>query len=67
MRKDLTAATLALCVEPGIGSAVSQASARDVRRFYLDRIGYWVYYRARGARLEIPSVWHASRGAGLRL
>jgi plasmid stabilization system protein ParE len=43
---------------------VPQASSIDVRRFHVDRIRYWVYYRVRGKRLEVVSVWHSSRGSG---
>lgn len=43
---------------------VEEASSAHVRRFYLDRIRYWVYYRERQGQLEVLSIWHASRGSG---
>lgn len=64
VRMDLEAAFALLLEQPGIGGAVPQASAADVRRFHVDRIRYWVYYRVRGKRLEVVSVWHSSRGFG---
>jgi plasmid stabilization system protein ParE len=63
VRQDLQAALNLLLVRPDIGVRVS-ASSPDVRRFHLDRIRYWVYYRVRGNRLEVLSVWHSSRGSG---
>ena len=50
--------------QPGVGMAVDAASSADVRRFYLDRIRYWVYYRERQGQLEVLAIWHASRGSG---
>lgn len=64
VRKDLKAALDVLLEQPDIGSKVEEASSPDVRRFHVDRIRYWVYYRVRGKRLEVVSVWHSSRGSG---
>ena len=64
VRQDLEAAVNLLLVQPDIGARVEQASSPDVRRFHLDRIRYWVYYRVRSNRLEVLSVWHSSRGSG---
>ena len=61
---DLRAALDLLLMQPDIGIRVRQASSPDVRRFYLERIRYWVYYRVRGNRFELLSVWHANRGHG---
>jgi plasmid stabilization system protein ParE len=62
VKSDLVAAVALLCAHPALGIKVLQASSRGVRRFYLERIRYWIYYRVRDERLEIVSVWHASRG-----
>jgi plasmid stabilization system protein ParE len=59
---DLQAALDLLLIQSDIGSRVSEASSSDVRRFYLDRVRYWVYYRVRGNRFEVLSVWQANRG-----
>jgi plasmid stabilization system protein ParE len=64
VRKDLEAAFALLLEQPHMGGAVTQASSPGVRRFHVDRIRYWVYYRVRGTRLEVVSVWHSSRGSG---
>jgi plasmid stabilization system protein ParE len=62
VRKDLQSILDLLLVQPDIGSPVSDASSPGTRRFHLDRIRYWVYYRVRNNRLEVLSVWHSSRG-----
>lgn len=64
VRTDLQAVVDLLLEQPGIGSKVEQASSPGVRRFHIDRIRYWVYYRVRGTRLEVVSLWHSSRGSG---
>lgn len=64
IRKDLRAAFRVLKEHPGMGGLVGEASSPDIRRFYVDRIHYWVYFRVRGDRLEILSVWHSARGRG---
>lgn len=64
VRKDLEAAFAFLIEQPLMGGAVTQASSPGTRRFHVDRIGYWVYYRVRGTRLEVVAVWHSSRGSG---
>jgi len=64
VRQDLQAVLNLLLVQPDIGVCVNQASSPEVRRFHLDRIRYWVYYRVRRNRLEVLSVWHSSRGSG---
>ncbi len=64
VRKDLEAAFALLLEQPGMGAAVREASSPDIRHFHVDRTRYWVYYRVRGGRLEVVSVWHSSRGSG---
>jgi plasmid stabilization system protein ParE len=64
VRKDLKAALELLLEQPDLGSKVEQASSAGIRRFHLDRVHYWVYYRVRANRLEVVSVWHSSRSAG---
>ena len=64
VRKDLAAAFALLVEQPGMGGEVKQASSPDIRRFHVDRLHYWVYYRVRGKRLEVVSVWHSNRGTG---
>ena len=63
IRADLKATLDVLREQPAVGMEVEEASSADVRRFYLDRIRYWVYYRERQGQLEVLSIWHASRGS----
>ncbi len=48
---------------PFMGSHVENARRSDVRRFYLDRIGYHIFYRVdqRRARVVIVTFWHERR------
>ena len=62
IRKDLESALALLAREPGIGTRVEIPRADIVRRLYLGRIRYFVYYRVRGKFLEIVGFWHESRG-----
>lgn len=64
VRLDLQAALALLVEQPGMGEEVREASSPGVRRFHLDRIRYWVYYRVRGSKLEVVSIWHSSRSSG---
>ena len=64
VRLELQAALTLLFAQPELGVRVNEANSPDVRRFHLDRVRYWVYYRVRRNRLEVLSVWHSSRGSG---
>lgn len=61
---DLEVVLDVLLDQPETGSVVQEASSAGVRRFHLDRIRYWVYYRVRMNRLEVLALWHSSRGSG---
>jgi plasmid stabilization system protein ParE len=60
---DLQTALKLLLLQPGMGTAVVQAKSPGVRRFHLDRIRYYVYFRVSQNRLEVLAVWHSSRGS----
>ncbi|CAN5138182.1 hypothetical protein BH11PSE9_BH11PSE9_10050 [soil metagenome] len=62
IREDLESALALLALEPGIGTRVELPRADVVRRLYLSRVRYFVYYRVRGDFLEVVAFWHASRG-----
>jgi len=64
IRKDLEAALTLLVEEPGIGTKVETTRSDIVRRLYLTRVQYFVYYRVRGKFLDVVAFWHASREAG---
>jgi plasmid stabilization system protein ParE len=58
---DFAAAVSLLSEQPGIGAKYLGTRAPGVRRLYLSRVGYFVYYTADGADLKILAFWHASR------
>ena len=58
---DLKDALETLVEQPGIGSRVENARDAETRRFYLVRTKYFIYYRVRGAWLEVIAFWHSSR------
>ena len=60
--KDVGESIALLAEQPGIGAQYEGARAAGVRRLYLGRIGYFLYYRAEGGTLEVLALWHASRG-----
>ena len=64
VRKDVEAALALLVEEPGIGTRIETARSDTVRRLYLTRIHYFVYYRVRGKFLEVVAFWHSSRETG---
>jgi plasmid stabilization system protein ParE len=64
VRKDMEAALALLAQEPGIGSKVGTPRPETVRRLYLPRVRYFVYYRVRHDVLEVVAIWHESREAG---
>lgn len=50
-----------LAEQPGIGAKYEGARAPGVRRLFLGRIGYFIYYKAEGGTLHVLALWHASR------
>lgn len=47
---------------PSLGERVSEKPG--VRRYFLRRIGYFLYYRIVNEQIEVVAVWHHSRGSG---
>ena len=64
VRKDVEAALALLVEEPGIGTKVETPRSDVVRRLYLPRVKYFIYYRARDRFLEVVALWHSSREKG---
>jgi plasmid stabilization system protein ParE len=67
IRLDLGEALEVLAQQPGIGARCSARHYSDVRRLYLARTRYHVYYRATAQKLIVLAFWHASRGRGPKL
>lgn len=64
VRKDMEAALALLVEEPGIGTKIETTRMDAVRRLYLTRVRYFLYYRVRGKFLEVVAFWHSSRESG---
>ncbi|MBN8483053.1 MAG: type II toxin-antitoxin system RelE/ParE family toxin [Xanthomonadales bacterium] len=50
-----------LAEHPGIGAEYGGSRVPGIRRLFLGRVGYFVYYRADATELKILAFWHASR------
>ena len=64
---DIGESILLLAEHPGIGARFQGARLPGVRRLYLGRIGYFLYYRATEDTLEVLALWHARRESQPRL
>jgi plasmid stabilization system protein ParE len=54
--------TVALLAEqPGIGAKYEGARTPGVRRLFLSRVRYFIYYKAEDGVLHVLAFWHASR------
>jgi plasmid stabilization system protein ParE len=51
---------------PGVGTLATNTRLKGVRRIYLSRVRYHLYYRVNlsSSEIEILALWHASRGKG---
>jgi len=61
---DFGEAAALLADSPGIGARYEGSRTPEVRRLFLSRIGYFIYYRTANGSLTILAFWHASRGKG---
>ena len=59
---DFGVAVALFAEQPGIGAKYEGWRASDVRRLFLGRVGYFVYYKVEGNSLHVLAFWHASRG-----
>lgn len=50
-----------LAEQPGIGTKYQGSRTPGVRRLYLNRVRYFVYYTATAGELHVLAFWHASR------
>lgn len=65
VREELAAAFELLRAEPGVGSRSRDERLQHVRRLYLHRVGYFLYYRTLDwatPTVQVVAFWHASRG-----
>jgi plasmid stabilization system protein ParE len=59
---DFAEAVALLAEQPGIGAKYEGTRALEVRRLFLSRVGYFIYYRADATDLKVLAFWHGSRG-----
>jgi plasmid stabilization system protein ParE len=66
LEEELRRGLALIAQQPGIGSRARSAKLGGVRRIYLSRIRYYLYYRFRRSSevVEVLALWHASRGSG---
>ena len=60
-RDDLQQAFDLISRQPSIGAVATNVALRDVRRVYLGRIRYFLYYRVKPDQVEILALWHGNR------
>jgi len=69
LERELRRGLVFIAQQPHIGPRARNARLAGVRRVYLSRIRYYLYYRVQPASgaLEVLAFWHASRGSGPEL
>ena len=67
VHNDLAEILSLLCEHPGVGTPSNSYRIKGLRRVFLSRIRYYVYYRETGEVLEVLAFWHASRGQPPRI
>ena len=53
-----------LLVQPDLGTKARKTKLAGVRRVWLPRIRYFVFYRVADEALQVLAFWHESRGTG---
>jgi plasmid stabilization system protein ParE len=64
IRVDFQEATSLLSRQPGVGARTSTARYPSLRRLFLSRVRYHIYYQVRPGKVVILAFWHTSRGSG---
>ena len=65
VEEELRRAFALLAEQPSVGARALNTKLAGVRRIYLSRIRYHLYYRVRPSPevVEVLALWHASRGS----
>ena len=58
---DFGEAVALLAEQPGIGAKYEGSRTIGVRRLFLSRVGFFIYYKADKDFLHVLAFWHASR------
>jgi len=61
--EELERAFAAIRSMPGVGQPVVHARRAGVRRMFMARVSYHVYYVEAGEVIEVLAVWHSARGS----
>jgi plasmid stabilization system protein ParE len=64
IRVDFQEDTALLSHQREVGAKSSTARYPDLRRLYLSRVRYHIYYRVQPEVVVVLAFWHASRGGG---
>jgi plasmid stabilization system protein ParE len=66
IREELQRAFTLIALQPRIGSAAVNVKLQGVRRIFLRRIKYHVYWHlvSEPQRVEVVAFWHGRRGKG---
>jgi plasmid stabilization system protein ParE len=67
IRQDVADILNVLVRQPGIGMPTRRGRVKGLRRITLDRVHYYLYYRASEGVLEVLAFWHTSRGRPPRI
>ena len=64
--EELERAFVLLATQPRIGAVARNERLSDVRRVFLDRVRYHLYYRVVEStrQVQVLALWHSSRGPG---
>ena len=58
---DFSESVALLAEQPGIGAKYVGTRAAGVRRLFLSRVRYFIYYKVEKESLHVLAFWHASR------
>lgn len=61
VRTDFGESVALLAEQPGIGAKYEGTKVLDIRRLFLSRVGYFIYYQVDATELKVLAFWHASR------
>jgi plasmid stabilization system protein ParE len=64
IRLDFQEAVALLSHQPDVGAKSRSPRYPGVRRLFLSRVRYHIYYHVQGEKVVILAFWHASRGSG---
>ena len=65
LEEELSRALALIAQQPFIGARARNTKLAGVRRIYLSRIRYYLYYRVKSSEVvEVLAFWHTSRGSG---